>query len=289
MKLPSDIDSKQEGALHAWEQFVEEQVYPQPGAKAKDDYRNYDSPARDTVREFYRQNHRFQTFEFVRRKRGDFLRLNRRRLSIFEALDFLDTLVDDSDPDIDLDQRQHLLQTSEAIRADGREDWFVLTGLLHDLGKVLCLFGEPQWAVVGDTFPVGCRFSGRVVYPEFFAENPDASDPRYNTPLGVYEEHCGLRNVFLSWGHDEYLYHVMKSYLPEPALYMIRFHSFYAWHREGEYDWLCDEHDREMLPHVQEFNLYDLYSKCPQPPDWKELRPYYVDLFQRFLPAQLAF
>ena len=51
----------------------------------------------------------------------------------------------------------------------------------------------------------------------------------------------------MSWGHDEYLYHVFKNYLPEPALYMIRYHSFYAWHREGAYDYLCDDHDREML------------------------------------------
>ena len=31
----------------------------------------------------------------------------------------------------------------------------IATGLIHDLGKVLCKYGEPQWAVVGDTFPVG--------------------------------------------------------------------------------------------------------------------------------------
>jgi inositol oxygenase len=276
-------------ALQAWEDFVEQKVYPEPGAKAKEDYRNYDHPARDTVREFYRQNHLHQTYEFGRQKRRDFLQLNRRRMSIFEALDFLNTLVDDSDPDIDLDQRQHLLQTSEAIRAGGHEDWFILTGLLHDLGKVLCLWGEPQWAVVGDTFPVGCGFSERIVYYEFFAENPDARDSTYNTRLGIYNEGCGLRNVQMSWGHDEYLYHVLNQYLPEPALYMIRFHSFYAWHREGEYDWLCDDHDREMLRWVQQFNPYDLYSKCPQPPDWNELRPFYSDLVQKFLPADLAF
>ena len=29
----------------AWEEFVQEQVYPEPGTKAKDDYRNYDNPA----------------------------------------------------------------------------------------------------------------------------------------------------------------------------------------------------------------------------------------------------
>jgi inositol oxygenase len=289
MTSPAHNDANSHNALHAWEEFVEEQVYPEPGAKAKEDYRNYDNPARDTVREFYRQNHRWQTHAFGQQKRETYLGLNRRRMSIDAALEFLNTLVDDSDPDIDLDQRQHLLQTSEAIRADGHDDWFVLTGLLHDLGKVLCLYGEPQWAVVGDTFPVGCRFSERVVYHEFFDENPDAHDARYKSRLGVYGENCGLRNVMMSWGHDEYLYHVMKDYLPEPALYMIRYHSFYAWHREGEYDWLCDEHDREMLPWVRAFNPYDLYSKSPHPPDWQRLRPYYADLVNKFLPAELAF
>jgi inositol oxygenase len=276
-------------AGHAWEEFVVDSVYPEPGQKAKSDYRNYDKPARDTVRLFYEQNHREQTFDFVQRKRAEYLGLNRRRMSVFEACDFLNTLVDDSDPDIELDQLQHLLQTSEAIRADGHEDWFVLVGLLHDLGKVLCLFGEPQWAVVGDTFPVGCGYSGRIVYPEFFAQNPDSRNERFNTRLGVYRESCGLRDVMMSWGHDEYLYHVTKNYLPEPALYMIRYHSFYAWHREGEYDYLCDDHDRAMLPWVQKFNPYDLYSKNPQPPNWTELRPYYTDLVAKYLPTQLAF
>jgi len=285
----SDARSKSQDAGQAWEDFVERQAYPAPGEKLKENYRDYEHTTRSTVREFYQENHRRQTYDFVRAKREEFLALDRRQLTVFEALDFLNTLVDDSDPDIELDQLQHLLQTSEAIRADGHDGWFVLTGLVHDLGKVLCLFGEPQWAVVGDTFPVGCRFSDRIVYSEFFEQNPDYRDSRYNTQLGVYQRNCGLRNVLLSWGHDEYLYHVMKDFLPEPALYMIRFHSFYAWHREGEYDWLCDDHDRDMLPWVQKFNPYDLYSKCPSPPDWKKLRPYYADLVSEYLPTQLAF
>ena len=289
MNQPTSEKTNEPNAMDAWEGFIEAQVYPEPGKKAAADYRNYDSPARDTVREFYRQNHRHQTFEFVGQKRDAYLSLGRRQMSIFEGLDFLNTLVDDSDPDIELDQLQHLLQTSEAIRADGHEDWFVLTGLVHDLGKVLCLFGEPQWAVVGDTFPVGCHFDEHIVYHEFFAENPDADDSRYNTQLGAYEANCGLRNIRMSWGHDEYLYHVFRDYLPEPALYMIRYHSFYVWHREGAYDWLCDDHDREMLPHVQRFNPYDLYSKSPKPPNWKELRPYYADLIAKYFPAKLAF
>jgi inositol oxygenase len=165
----------------------------------------------------------------------------------------------------------------------------VLTGLMHDMGKVLCLFGEPQWAVVGDTFPVGCAFSNKIVYPEFFALNPDSSNPKYNTQLGIYQEGCGLRNVTMSWGHDEYVYQMMKDYLPEPALYMLRYHSFYSWHREGEYGYLLDDHDREMLKWVKLFNPYDLYSKSPVAPNWENIKGYYQELIAKYLPAKLKF
>ena len=287
MTRPGDSDNPLR-RLDDWEDFVERR-YPVPAQKAREDYRNYDSPARDTVRDFYRLNHRHQTYDFVRQKKQQFLRRDRRRMTVLEALDFLDTLVDDSDPDTALSQREHLLQSAEAARADGHDDWFVLTGLIHDLGKVLCLFGEPQWAVVGDTFPVGCAFSDRVVYPEFFADNPDRGEARLQTPCGVYEPGCGLRNVHLSWGHDEYLYHVLKAHLPEPALYMIRYHSFYAWHREGEYGHLLDEHDRQMLPWVRRFNPYDLYSKSAEKPDPKTLRPYYQGIIDKYFPSQVNF
>lgn len=278
-------------SLEDWEDFVVSR-YPEESvksAKERENYRNYDNPARDTVREFYRLNHTYQTFDFVKAKEKEFLPLNRKEMSIWEAAEFLNNLVDDSDPDIDLSQLQHLLQTSETIRADGHPDWFVLTGFIHDLGKILCLFGEPQWAVVGDTFPVGCRYSDKVVYPEFFQYNPDYQNEQYQTQLGVYEEGCGLKNVHLSWGHDEYLYHIVKDYLPEPALYMIRYHSFYAAHREGEYDYLMDDHDRKMFEWVRKFNPYDLYSKSPEPPNAEKLRPYYEDLIAKYFPKKLRF
>ncbi len=282
-------------SLDEWEDDLVRR-YPEPGKpsgekphKEKDAYRNYDQPARDTVTEFYRVNHINQTYDFVLGKEKEFLPLNRKEMSLWEAVEFLNTLVDDSDPDTDLDQTQHLLQTSEAIRADGHPDWFVLTGFLHDLGKVLCLFGEPQWAVVGDTFPVGCKHSDKIVYPQFFEGNQDFHNEKYNTMYGVYEPNCGLRSVHMSWGHDEYLYHIVKDYLPEPALYMIRYHSFYSQHRERAYDHLLDRHDHEMFQWVNAFNPYDLYSKSPSPPNVKELRPYYEDLAAKFLPDTLKF
>src|SRR5229473_6370709 len=227
--------------LEQWDDFVKDRYNPD---RKQDDFRQHNAEAPPVVQEFYRLNHTYQTRDFVLSKKREYLPLNKRRMGIWEAMEYLNTLVDDSDPDTYLSQIEHLLQTAEAIRADGHPRWFILTGLIHDLGKILCLFGEPQWAVVGDTFPVGCAFSDKVVFPEFFADNPDSKNPQYRTPRGIYDEGCGLSGIHLSWGHDEYLYHVVKDYLPEAALSMIRYHSFYPGHREQAYAQLMNAHDR---------------------------------------------
>jgi inositol oxygenase len=256
--------------------------------KKAEDFRAYE-PAPARVHAFYRLNHAHQTRAFVQAKKQEYLGLDRRRMGIWTALEYLNSLVDDSDPDTDLSQIDHSLQTAEAIRRDGHPDWFQLAGLVHDLGKVLCLWGEPQWAVVGDTFPTGCAYSPKIVLAEYFKDNPDRSDRRYQTKLGVYEENCGLDKVDLSWGHDEYIYHVARAYLPEPALAMLRYHSFYSAHREGEYSWLMDDCDRDLFRWVKEFNQYDLYSKGHAKPDAAALRPYYEGLIEKFFPAEVLF
>jgi len=288
----SNINNQPLANLDEWEMDILKR-YPDPDdiaqGKTKEEFRNYEEPGRDTVREFYRLNHKYQTYDFVQEKKADFLQFNKREMPIWKAFDFLNELVDDSDPDTNLDQMQHLLQTSEAIRNDGHPDWMVLVGLIHDMGKVLCLFGEAQWSVVGDTFPVGCAFSDKVVYPEFFADNPDKNNELYSQKYGVYEPNCGLKNVQLSWGHDEYVYHMMKDYIPEEGLYMLRYHSFYAQHRENAYDHLLDDHDQEMFKWVRLFNPYDLYSKNPNQKSWEELKPYYTALVEKYLPASLKF
>jgi inositol oxygenase len=273
--------------LDDWEEALQVR-YPAPTGKRKEEFRDYREGVRPGVREFYRRNHRNQTLDFVLGKKREYLPPRKRRMGVWEAMEFLNTLVDDSDPDTELSQIEHLMQTAEAIRADGHPRWFILTGLIHDLGKILCLFGEPQWAVVGDTFPVGCAFSDRIVFPEFFAENPDAQVPAYRTPCGIYAEGCGLDRVHLSWGHDEYLYQVVREYLPEEALYMIRYHSFYPAHREGAYGHLLDAHDRELFAWVRAFNPYDLYSKAAARPDVARLRPYYEGLIAEYFPPVLS-
>ena len=271
-------------SLSQWEDHVADRY--QPG-KDESEFRRFDESAPATVREFYRLNHTHQTRDFVLGKKREFGSHDRSEMTIWEALDFLNTLVDDSDPDTDLSQIEHNLQTAEAIRRDGHPRWMQLTGLIHDLGKILCIWGEPQWAVVGDTFPVGCAWSPSIVFHDYFRNNPDANVPEYQTESGVYEPGCGLDRVDMSWGHDEYLYSVLKNKLPEPALYMIRYHSCYPIHREGAYGHLMNAKDREMFEWVRRFNPYDLYSKGDDKVDVATLRPYYDELIQEYLPGKI--
>ena len=110
MITPSDNPLR---SLDEWDDDVLRR-YPesssQPGGqKDVDDFRVYDDETPQHVQDFYRANHRNQTVEFNRQQRDKYLELNQRRMSIWEAMDFLNTLVDESDPDTDLTQIQHLL------------------------------------------------------------------------------------------------------------------------------------------------------------------------------------
>ncbi|TDL25296.1 DUF706-domain-containing protein [Rickenella mellea] len=254
--------------------------------KDKSQFRNYEA-ACDRVKAFYKEQHEKQTVAFNLKVREDFKKRVRARMGIWEAMELLNTLVDDSDPDTSVSQMEHLLQTAEAVRRDGKPEWMQVTGLVHDLGKLLHIFGsEGQWDVVGDTFVVGCRFSEANIYPDTFVNNPDFYDPVYSTKYGIYKPNCGLDNVMLSWGHDEYLFNVLKcqSSLPDEGLAMIRYHSFYPWHRENAYCHLANEKDEKILAAVRAFNPYDLYSKSDEPCDAVKLRPYYESLIAKFFP-----
>ena len=68
-------------SIEDWEDFVvvryPEEGKPANSEKDRDAYRNYDHPARDSVREFYRLNHTYQTYDFVREKEAEFLKFDR--------------------------------------------------------------------------------------------------------------------------------------------------------------------------------------------------------------------
>lgn len=251
-----------------------------------DQFRRYEL-ALDRVKDFYRQQHEKQTVAYNIQARINFKTKVRDRMSVWDALIKLNKLLDESDPDTELSQIDHALQTAEAIRRDNKPRWFQCVGLIHDLGKLLYFYdAQGQWDVVGDTFPVGCRFSKSIIYYDFFKENPDYKNPLYNTKYGIYSPHCGLKNVMLSWGHDEYMYNLAKeqSTLPPEGLAMIRYHSFYPWHREGAYKYLMSDEDKKNLKIVQTFNPYDLYSKSDIRYKVEELKPYYLELIDEFFP-----
>lgn len=59
-----------------------------------------------------------------------------------EALEKLNNLVDESDPDVTVPNMVHAFQTAERLReAHPEKDWLHLTGLIHDLGKV-CMYSH---------------------------------------------------------------------------------------------------------------------------------------------------
>eukprot|EP01061_Rhynchopus_euleeides_P044404 TRINITY_DN778_c0_g1_i2.p2 TRINITY_DN778_c0_g1~~TRINITY_DN778_c0_g1_i2.p2 ORF type:complete len:306 (+),score=147.21 TRINITY_DN778_c0_g1_i2:71-919(+) len=255
-----------------------------------DEFRNYTSSSRqEIVEQNYRTLNTKMTVDFVREKKAKWLSFKHGNYTIMEAIEMLDELVDDSDPDNNLPNSIHDYQTAERIRAryPGEEyDWFHLVGLLHDLGKVMALWGEEQFCVVGDTFAVGCKHPKECVFPQFFSENPDESHPVYSTENGMYTPACGIDNLEVSWGHDEYMYCMLKhnkTTLPEEGLAMIRYHSFYPWHTGGAYKHLEDPAvDGVLKDWVLKFNQFDLYSKSDSVPDITKIRPYYESLIKKY-------
>jgi len=253
--------------------------------KQVSDFRDYEHNASPKIKEFYLLNHTHQTLDFVLQKKKEYSSLDRLHMSIWQAMEALDNIIDQSDPDLELPQSVHAFQTAEKLRADGHPRWLILVGLIHDLGKVLVLFGEPQWAVVGDTFPVGCAYSDKIIFASYFAHNPDINNATLQTQYGIYTPCRGLNSIHMSWGHDEYLYSVVKNYLPQEALYIIRYHSFYAAHKEDAYHYLMNDYDTSMMPWLKLFSTYDLYSKSTNPVDVIELMPYYKELVAEYFPT----
>jgi inositol oxygenase len=254
-------------------------------ATAFRDYEMLDETS--TVAQFYKTQHEKQTLEYVQDAKSRFYGFNHAKHSLMELFEASDAIVDESDPDLHLSQLHHAIQTAERARSIYPEpdmDWFWFTAFIHDLGKILTIFGEPQWGVVGDTFPVGCAFEDTSVYPESFKLNPDYG--KYDK-LGIYTANCGFDKVHFAFSHDDYLSQALEHNghnLPYEALYCIRYHSFYPWHKNGGYAHLASERDHELLPLLRKFQACDLYSKDDENLlDYKALDAFYSGLADKFI------
>eukprot|EP00985_Skeletonema_marinoi_P013576 scaffold6752_cov91-Skeletonema_marinoi.AAC.7 len=275
--------------------------------KKEEEFRTYSiTDTSERVIQHYKDMRTNQTVKFYNRMEHKYSFENgayRRLMTIEEAFVELENYIDASDPDMDLPNLLHLLQTAEGIRNAGHPDWLQLVGLLHDVGKIMFLWGDgadgqdgyspkgKQWALGGDTWVVGCRIPNEaVVFPEFNPLNPDMSNSQYNTKYGMYEPNCGLDDLKFAWGHDEYMYRMLVANdcsIPREGLDMVRYHSAYPWHDKGAYRHLMKPDDYERIKWVQLFNKFDLYTKDGN----NELRgekmkeqlwPYYLGLLEKY-------
>ena len=148
---------------------------------------------------------------------------------------------------------------------------------------------DTMWGIVGDTFITGHKIPDTIIYNENNTLNPD-HNKYLNSPYGIYKKNIGLNNVLCSFGHDEYLYKLLKHnkiQLPDEAYYMIRFHSLYVWHEKDEYSHMEDKIDREMKPWVRLFNKYDLYTKTDKKPNLVKLKHYYSKIVDKYFPKEI--
>jgi len=247
-------------------------------------YRNYYSLT-DNIKSTYHENHISQTLYHVKSMLDiHCVNFDKCLMDIKDVIMLQNEIIDESDPDFNGKQIIHAYQTAEAARKMfPNEDYMHLVGLIHDCGKVLLLdkFGKlPQWNVVGDIFPVGCEFSDKIVYPEFFFDNPDKYDK-----YGIYSEKCGIDNLYMSFSHDIYLYSVLKynnCLIPENGLKVIKYHSFYSWHKENEYEYFMNDDDYVIRNLCKKFSECDLYSKNNDELDVLQLKDYYDSLINKY-------
>ena len=116
---PESLEAQPLASLEEWDDDVRSRYDPE---RKKDEFRQFTQTAPPGVREFYRQNHTHQTLDFVVSKKREYGTLDRRRMSIWGALEYLNTLVDESDPDTDLSQKGRASFSSKRAGASAAPD-----------------------------------------------------------------------------------------------------------------------------------------------------------------------
>merc|ERR1711988_1863016 len=114
MKLLVDKVSDHPGLLD-----TSELLRPEAILKEKEAFRDYtkNDALGERVKRTYTEMHTKQTMAFVTEKHKTWLKFNHMEATIMEALDMLNELVDESDPDLDLPNIVHAFQTGSTWSA----------------------------------------------------------------------------------------------------------------------------------------------------------------------------
>lgn len=235
-------------------------------------------------------------------------------MTVREALEKLNDLVDESDPDLDLPNIIHAFQAAERARAEFPEhDWLHLTALIHDLGKIMAFYGEPQWAVVGDTFAVGCRWgialctgtrASREIQmgiippttPNWASISPIAEWTTCWCPgatmstcipcWSITRPSCPMWRA-TSFGSIRFIRGTMAATISTLRLPRMR--------RPRSGCWSSSEFILSTHTYIPSYisnpscSRYDLYTKSEVVPDIEALWPYYQTLIDKYLPGVLEF
>lgn len=274
-----------------------DRLYGKASASGLRDYSN--APA--SVKKFYRNQRRGVTAETTLKDRAAFLPLRKGKKSMWSLVQTARKYADGSDPDHIKAQLLHLYGAAKKAMDMKMPKWFVLTCLIHDGGKFLMEW-IPEHRVVGDTFPHLVKPGTEEIFHEEFKLNKDWRLVSKKGSTGFYRKHCGLDAMLMNWGHDEYLFNIVFEWIKQNAefvkkswkctalelrlmLYMVRFHSFYAFHRQGGYRSLWSKTDEKLRPYLRVFSMFDLYSKPDKLPPLREMDKYFKPLVQGFFPA----
>ena len=128
----------------------------------------------DKIYDTYKEMREKQSVEHYDKMVDKYCKLRNKTYTIWEALEATNNFIDLSDPDMDLPNMYHMYQTAEALRKDDAPDWMIICGLIHDLGKIMYLWGcdedgtslKHQWSMVGDTYVLGYPLPSSAVYLE---------------------------------------------------------------------------------------------------------------------------
>jgi len=286
-------------------------------------FRNYEN---ELVNNTYKRMYREQTLE--KKLNYKIYPISNKSYNIEQILPLFDTIIDESDPDTDLPQSIHLLQTYISMKTKFNKDskisslflddelnnlplkikslyenntfsslysnikdwdWLYLVAYMHDLGKIMLLnkfHNLPQHFVVGDIYPLGTPFEkSNILYDKnYHKQNKEYGEHHY---FDLYEPFCGFEKLNFTISHDYYLYKVLKkTKISDEGLYLIRFHSFYAFHSPRNnirgYTYYANDKDWKMLPLLKLLQKCDLYSKTRNIPDFNDYKNEIIKLVKKY-------